>query len=228
MERMKIFVAGSGKLAHAILTADLTVKGCEMVKWDAPSQQHPEKAMVVHAGSGRQLKECVEFCERTKSVLIELATGMETETMDPHFPLVICPNTSVLVLKTLQMLKTSGHHFKDYELSVTESHQATKTTAPGTALAFAHSIHCPSHQVISIRDPRVQRNTLGIPEEYLDKHAWHQIVVKDGLDEVTLQTRVLGHESYAKGVKQIIQAMLKNKLENKRYTILELIDANML
>jgi len=228
MERMRIFVVGSGKLANAILTSDLLVQSYEIVKWESQYQALNEKAIIVHAGSGRQLKECFEFCDRTKTVFIELSTGLETETMKSDFPLIISPNTSILVLKTLNMIKVNGRYFENYEISITESHQSTKKTEPGTAYSFANSLKFPLDKIISIRDLGIQQNTIGIPKEYIDKHAYHKIVIKDGSDEVTIETKVLGHDSYANGVNMIIETVLKNSLENKRYTILDLIDNDML
>jgi len=228
MERMRIFVVGSGKLANAILTSDLLVQSYEIVKWKSQYQALNEKAIIVHAGSGRQLKECFEFCDRTKTVFIELSTGLETETMKSDFPLIISPNTSILVLKILNMIKVNGRYFENYEISITESHQSTKKTEPGTAYSFANSLKFPLDKIISIRDLGIQQNTIGIPKEYIDKHAYHKIVIKDGSDEVTIETKVLGHDSYANGVNMIIETVLKNSLENKRYTILDLIDNDML
>jgi len=228
MERMRIFVVGSGKLANAILTSDLLVQSYEIVKWKSQYQALNEKAIIVHAGSGRQLKECFEFCDRTKTVFIELSTGLETETMKSDFPLIISPNTSILVLKTLNMIKVNGRYFENYEISITESHQSTKKTEPGTAYSFANSLKFPLDKIISIRDLGIQQNTIGIPKDYIDKHAYHKIVIKDGSDEVTIETKVLGHDSYANGVNMIIETVLKNSLENKRYTILDLIDNDML
>ncbi len=225
---MKIFIAGSGKLANAILTSGLSIQSCEILKWETPDLTLNEKGIIVHAGSGRQLKECFEFCERTKSLFIELSTGLETETMNPDFPLIICPNTSILLLKTLSILNSFGRYFENYEISITESHQSTKKTEPGTAYAIAKSLKFPRAKIVSIRDPEIQQNKIGIPKEYLDKHAYHKIVIKDGSDEVTLETKVLGHDSYANGIKTIIETVLKYRLENKKYTILDLIDQNML
>ncbi len=225
---MKIFIAGSGKLANAILSSDLSIQNCEILKWESQYRNSNDKVIIVHAGSGRQLKECFEFCLRTKSVLLELATGLETEKMSPEFPLIICPNTSILVLKILNIIKANGCHFKNYEISITESHQSTKKTKPGTAYAFASSLQFPSEKIISIRDPEIQHKTIGIPNEYLDKHAYHKILIKDGNDSVSIETKVLGHDSYANGVKRIIEVLLKYKLENKKYTVLDLIENNML
>jgi len=228
MEKIKIFVAGSGKLANTILSSGLSFQSCEILKWDTRYQTLDEKAIVVHAGSGRQLKECMEFCARTKSIFIELSTGLETETLQSDFPLIICPNTSILVLKTLNMLKTNGRNFENYSISITESHQSTKKTEPGTAYAFANSLKFPVDKIVSVRNPEIQQNEVGIPEEYLEKHAYHKIVIRDGNDEVTIETKVLGHDSYAKGVKLIIEAALINSLENRSYTVLDLIAVNML
>lgn len=228
MERMKIFVVGSGKLANAILSADLSFQSCEILKWESQYRTLNEKAILVHAGSGRQLAECFEFCVRTKTAFIELSTGLETETLEPDFPLIICPNTSILVLKTLNMIKANGRYFDNYKISITESHQSTKKTEPGTAYAFANSLNFSLDEIVSIRDPEIQRTEIGIPAGYLDKHAYHKIIIKDGNDEVTIETKVLGHDSYATGVKAIIEMVLKYRLENKRYTIFDIIDNGML
>jgi 4-hydroxy-tetrahydrodipicolinate reductase len=225
---MKIFVVGSGKLANAILTAGLSIPSCQILRWEPQYQTTTEQAIIVHAGSGRQLKECFGFCTNTKSVFIELSTGLETEIMTPGFPLIICPNTSILLLKALNIVKANGKQFENYDISITESHQSTKKTEPGTAYTFADSLKLPLNKIVSIRDPEIQQHIIGIPQEYLDKHAYHKIVIKDGTDEVTIETKVLGHSSYAKGVKTIIETVLKHKLDNKRYTILDLIDNNML
>jgi dihydrodipicolinate reductase len=226
--KMKIFVVGSGKLANAILTSNLSFQSCEISKWETAYRTLDEKAIIAHAGSGRQLEECLEFCSRTKSVFIELSTGSVMEKTAHDFPLIICANTSILVLKTLNMMKANSKYFENYEISITESHQSTKKTEAGTAVAFANSLKFPPYKIDSIRDPEMQRNKLGIPQEYLSKHAYHKIVIKDGCDEVTIETKVLGHDSYANGVKTIIGMVLKYNLENKKYTILDLMDNNML
>ncbi|MDD4968563.1 MAG: dihydrodipicolinate reductase C-terminal domain-containing protein [Paludibacter sp.] len=228
MERIKILVVGSGKLATAILTSELSFQTCEVLKWETQYKTLQDKAIIVHAGSGRQLEECFEFCTRTKSVFIELSTGLETETMNPEFPLIICPNTSILILKTLNMLKKAGWYFENYNITITESHQSAKITEPGTAYAFARALKFPTGNIVSIRDREVQRTETRIPVEYLDKHAYHKIVIQDGNDEVTIETKVLGHDSYAKGVKKIIDSVLNYKLENKKYMIYDLIDNDML
>jgi 4-hydroxy-tetrahydrodipicolinate reductase len=224
---MKIYIIGSGKLANAILLAGLPIESCEVEKWQ-PTGNSNERSILVHAGSGRELKTCFDFCSKTGSVLIELSTGLETETMVPDFPLIVCPNTSILVLRVLFMLKAMGKTFSDNDISILESHQAGKTSAPGTAHRFAEYLHLPIDKIESVRDPDVQSKRLGIKKEYLDKHAFHRIVIRDGLDEFTLETKVYGHESYSAGVKKIIEAVQKTPLQKKRYTVLDLMDSGWL
>ncbi len=225
---MRIYIVGSGKLANAILTSNLSFQSCEILKWETQNHTLNDKAIIVHAGSGRQLKECLEYCSRTKSVFIELSTGLGLEKTEPDFPLIICANTSILVLKTLKMIKANNKYFENYDISITESHQSTKTTEPGTAHAFANSLKFPINKIASIRDSHIQQNNIGIPKEYLNKHAYHKIVIKDGSDEISIETKVLGHNSYTNGLKQILDTVLKYSLENKKYTVLDLIDSNML
>ena len=225
---MKIFVVGSGKLAKAILKANLSFPSCEILQWETHFQTLTEKAIIVHAGSGRQLTECFTFCDRTKSLFIELSTGLSTEALVPDFPLIICPNTSILVLKTLNCLKQNGKYFENYSVSITESHQSTKKTEPGTAYAFANALRFPVGNIVSVRDPGIQENEIGIPTEYLDKHAYHKVVISDGDDEITIETKVMGHSAYAKGVKAIIDMVLTYPLDNKKYTILDFIEGGMI
>jgi len=228
MEKRKIVVVGSGKLASAMLSLSTIYPSGEVLKWDSQCQFLTEKAILIHAGSGRQLNECFEFCSRTKSTLIELSTGLETEHMQPDFPLILCPNTSLLVLKMMSVLKANGHHFENFDISITESHQAAKKTEPGTAFSFADSLKLSRDKVVSIRNADIQEHKIGIPPAYLDKHAYHRIEIKDGNDEVVIETKVLGHDSYAKGVKAIIDAVSKQPLENRKYSVLELIDKQLL
>jgi hypothetical protein len=86
----------------------------------------------------------------------------------------------------------------------------------------------PHEKIISVRDPQIQQNKIGIPYDFLDRHAYHKIVIKDNNDEVTIETKVLGHDSYANGVGKIITACISNNLENKRYTFFDLIENEML
>ncbi|WP_437918909.1 hypothetical protein [Sphingobacterium sp. LRF_L2] len=225
---MNIYVVGSGKLATAILTASIEISDSPIRAWKG-TPNTLEKSVLIHAGSGRQLQECRNFCQKTQSIFIELATGLETAFWEVDFPMIICPNTSILLLKTLHMLKENGWKFANCDIELTESHQSSKSTEPGTAYKIADYVGVPHTKIVSIRDTKIQEEELRIPKAYLHKHAYHKLTIKDGSDEITLSIKVLGHDSYVSGVKKIVQACLAaDSLENRSYDVLELADMGLL
>lgn len=69
---MRIYITGSGKLANAILSSEEFRESSQVLKWLPEYVGLNERAVVVHAGSGRELEACIEFCRKTGSVLIEI------------------------------------------------------------------------------------------------------------------------------------------------------------
>ncbi|MBS1157995.1 MAG: hypothetical protein H6R15_414 [Proteobacteria bacterium] len=218
-----VIVVGTGKLARELLSELPKALSSKVIAWSDAAKAEGT-TVVVHAGSGRELEDAIAYCQKTGSVLIELATGSVIENRKLNFPVVVCPNTNILMLKFLAMLAASGHYFKDYKVRVIESHQAGKSSVPGTAVALAQSLGLPSEKILSIRDPEEQRDTLKIPPEYLARHAYHRIEIEDAVGSIALETRVFGPAPYASGLAQIISALRANKLENRRYNIVEFIE----
>ena len=227
-ELMTIIIVGAGKLAAELLDGLPGKLSAEVSPWTdadptgATTAQGP--CVVVHAGSGRQLESVVSYCDKTASTLIELATGSAIAKYPITFPVVVCPNTNILMLKFMAMLATSGHHFKDYTVRVVESHQAGKSSVPGTAVSMARSLGVQSDQIRSIRDPQEQREALQIPAEHFARHAYHHIEIEDSACRLSFETRVYGPAPYAEGVAHIVHAVCTNALENRRYDIMDFIE----
>ncbi|HWH68131.1 MAG TPA: dihydrodipicolinate reductase C-terminal domain-containing protein, partial [Candidatus Sulfotelmatobacter sp.] len=137
---------------------------------------------------------------------------------------ILCPNTNLLMLKFMSMLSTSGHLFRPYAIHITESHQAGKTSTPGTAIALAQSLGRAAKDIVSIRDPQEQSASLQIPKEHLARHAFHRITIQDGGCSLSMETRVYGASPYAAGVAQIIAATQARELEGRTYAISEFIE----
>ena len=121
-----------------------------------------------------------------------------------------------------------GNLFSTYQISIVESHQSAKKSAPGTAYKLAEYLNFPVNKIESIRDRDVQLTELGIEKDFLDKHAYHKITIKDACDEVTIEMKVQGHESYSVGVRKIIDVALTTPLQKKRYNVLDLIEEGFL
>ena len=222
---MNVLVAGNGKLARELLNALDLGQGFLTQPWSASDKRDDAAArsIVVHAGSGREIDALVRYCEQTQSALVELATGSVLEDTVPGFPLVLCPNTNILMLKFMALLAANGAMFAGCEISLTESHQAQKTSTAGTALSLAKSLALPASEVRSIRDPVEQEGVLAIPREHLGRHAYHHITIKDGCCTLNFETRVYGDTPYADGVAKIVKAIRGRELENRRYEVTEFI-----
>jgi len=224
---MSVVVVGSGKLARELLGSLDGGEFGNVVAWadGAVAEGH---GVVVHAGSGRELDAVIAYCERTGSPLVELATGSEVETRELGFPVVLCPNTNILMLKFMAMLARSGPQFKDYAIRIVESHQAAKSSTPGTAVALAEALGRGRDDIVSVRDPQEQREGLKIPPEHLGRHAYHRIEIEDQASSIVLETRVFGPAPYAEGLRRIIAAIGANALENRRYSVIEFVERGWL
>jgi len=219
-----IIVAGAGKLAREILTSLETGHPGEVVAWSDVSNVLHENAIVVHAGSGRALEDLIAYCRKTQSILMELATGTDIADRELEFPVVLCPNTNILMLKFMAMLARSGQLFRSDKKQIVESHQAEKTSTPGTAVDIARYLGIPPEEIQSVRNPAEQQERLRIPAEHLARHAYHRIVIEDAMSSITLETKVFGPAPYADGVARIISAIRAHRLEKRRYDILEFVE----
>ncbi|PFH29304.1 dihydrodipicolinate reductase C-terminal domain-containing protein [Burkholderia sp. JKS000303] len=230
---MQVLVVGTGKLATELLRShQLDPAICHVMPWSdgmrddagrSDARRSDARSIVVHAGSGRELPDAIAFCRATGSTLIELSTGSDLETGSHDFPVVLCPNTNILMLKFMSMLETSGHLFRDCNISVTESHQASKTSVPGTAVDIGQSLGVPAQAIRSVRDPAEQRDALQIPDDQLGRHAFHRIRIEDGACSLQFESRVHGASPYADGVSRIVDAVRQRDLERRRYSIVEFI-----
>lgn len=224
---MQVTVVGSGKLATELMERLELPEGMTLRAWRDKGPA-AGAAFVVHAGSGRELAQVTAYCQRTGATLLELSTGSVLEEGCPGFPVVLCPNTNILMLKFMSMLAASGHLFRGYDIDLQESHQHGKTSAPGTALALAQSLGLKPESIASERDPSRQMDVLAVPREHLTRHAVHRIRISDGVCTLNLESRVLGGAPYARGVGLLLRALRTRTLERRLYRVEELISAGWL
>jgi 4-hydroxy-tetrahydrodipicolinate reductase len=224
---MQVVIVGSGKLAEELLSSLKVAPPLQVKNWSRRSALDG-KAIVVHAGSGRELGDVVSWCRDSGSVLVELATGSILENQSQDIPVVMCPNANILMLKFMHMIERSGHLFQRHHAVLTESHQSTKTSAPGTAIALARSLALLPSQIISVRDEEQQATQFGIPAENLARHAFHRIDVQDGSCSIRLEAKVVGASPYASGVAQVVKAISQRPLDSRLYGLDEFLDKGWL
>jgi hypothetical protein len=223
MEKFAILIVGHGKLAAELVNGLGSATISAVVKWDERDTLGDKPCMVVHAGSGRELDDVIAFCSATGSILLDLSTGGSQFPAAPTFPVIICPNVNMQMLSFMAMVKQAAGFFEGLDIRITESHQATKSTKPGTAIHLAQSLGVSESEIRSERDPKVQNEVLGIPTEFLDRHAYHQIVISAPEVEIRLETRVLGKSAYASGLAKLIDMICETKLPPGSHDVVDLV-----
>ncbi|KAK9055436.1 hypothetical protein SSX86_026519 [Deinandra increscens subsp. villosa] len=131
------------------------------------------------------------------------------------------------------MAKQFPGAFSGYTLEVTESHQATKLDTSGTAKAVIScfqklGVSFDLDQIQLIRDPKQQIETLGVPEEHLNGHAFHTYRLKspDGTVSFEFQHNVCGRSIYAEGAIDaalFLSKKIQSKADKKIYDMIDVL-----
>lgn len=123
---------------------------------------------------------------------------------------VIAPNMAKQIVGFQAMMAYAADTFpgifKGYSLSVRESHQTGKADTSGTAKAMVAyfnrmGVDFSTDAIAMERDPKVQREQWGIPEDYLSGHGWHtyRLTSPDRTVVFEFQHNVNGRDVYAEG-----------------------------
>ncbi|KAL8031794.1 hypothetical protein ABFX02_13G051500 [Erythranthe guttata] len=154
---------------------------------------------------------------------------------DSNVYAVISPQMGKQVVAFLAAMEIMAKQFPDafsgYNLQVMESHQASKVDISGTAKAV---ITCfedlgasfERDQIQLIRDPRMQIEMVGVPEEHLNGHAFHMyhLTSPDGSVSFEFQHNVCGRSIYAEGTVDAVLFLAKKVKSNPDKRIYDMID----
>ncbi len=219
---MRIVIVGNGKMAE-ILGDCCRKKKIPFIGFH--SENYTEKDdLVVHFGSGRQLPEALEWCNRHNVPLIQGSTGQQLPSK-VSILVVNAPNLALPIVKLLSIMPTIADTdtLAEMKIGIIESHQASKKSVPGTAKVMAEIFGISETEIISIRD-REKQLQLGVPEEYLDGHGYHWITLEGGGVTIELSTKVNGREAYAYGAISLAKKLLlhRDDLKNRVYQLSEM------
>jgi len=148
---------------------------------------------------------------------------------------VIAPNMGAQIVAFQAMMEYASQTFpgvfKGYRLEIKESHQKGKADTSGTAKAmigYFNSLGIPfeKDQIKMERDPEVQKNQWGIPEEYLSGHGWHNYTLQseDGTVFFQFTHNVNGRDIYAKGTLDAIHYLDKKLHQGAKGQVFSMID----
>ncbi|CAI9092864.1 OLC1v1028207C1 [Oldenlandia corymbosa var. corymbosa] len=148
---------------------------------------------------------------------------------------VISPQMGKQVVAFLAAMEIMAEQFpgafSGYDLQVMESHQASKKDTSGTAKAVIScfqklGVSFREDQIQLIRDPRLQREMVGVPDEYLSGHAFHMynLTSPDGTVSFEFQHNVCGRSIYAEGTVDAVLFLAKKVQEKAEKRIYDMID----
>lgn len=227
MKKAQIVIAGCGNMAQ-VLTAlcqeDSDRESFEFT--EGMTRPDSQNVVAVHFGSGRQLPVLIEWCHSNGVPLIQGSTG-QTLPDKVSVSVVDAPNLSLPIIKLLsQVLPVLQQAFGDMEVTVTESHQETKESLPGTAKVMAGAFSVAEEDIVSVREPGIQRQ-LGVPEESLDGHGYHWINFQGQGVNITLSTKVNGRQTYAEGALAIADILSQSRIElqTRVYKVTDLLES---
>ena len=128
-----------------------------------------------------------EFYCRHRLPFVMGTTGGDRSKLDQtvlssSIAAVIAPNMAKQIVGFQAMMEYAAENFpglfRGYSLEIRESHQKGKADTSGTARAMVGyfnrlGVSYSAKDIFKERDPDVQKNRWGIPEQYLSGHGWH-------------------------------------------------------
>jgi len=121
--------------------------------------------------------------------------------------------------------------FSGYNLQVVESHQRTKVDTSGTAKAVVQSfqnmgLDFNENQIERVRDKSRQLDMMGVPEEYLDGHAFHtySLTSPDGTVFFSFTHNVCGRTIYAEGTVDAALFLAKKVRQGSEQRVFSMVD----
>jgi len=165
------------------------------------------------------------------------ATGGDTELIKKLVEksencAVVAPNMARPIVALQAMIEFGAQNFPDafqnFSLAVVESHQNGKGDTSGTAKAVVKSLNgmgiipFSEEAIKKIREP-AEQIVIGVPENHLKGHGWHNYVLESPQKDVRIKIShiVNGRDVYARGTLEAIKFLTKNIQPGKIWTMMD-------
>ncbi len=156
-----------------------------------------------------------DFYCRHRIPFVMGTTGGDRERLNAtvraaSIPAVIAPNMAKQIVGFQAMMAYAAENFPGlfagYSLEIRESHQQGKADTSGTAKAmvtYFNRLGCDftEEAIFKERNPDIQKNEWGVPEEFLSGHAWHTYTLTspDSTTTFSFTHNVNGRKIYVRG-----------------------------
>ena len=161
--------------------------------------------------------------------------GLEACVGKSSIPAVIAPNMAKQIVGFQAMMEYAARTFPDlfkgYQLEIKESHQKGKADTSGTAKAMVRyfnqmGLDFGEGDIQKEREPRIQTEQWGIPQQYLDGHGWHTYALTSGDKTVHFEFshNVNGRDVYARGTLDAVLFLAARVSEGAQGHVYTMID----
>jgi len=214
---MHPYIYGGGKLGWAVkqlLEERKIYHTADFVgSWHA-NEKTAEPDVVIYCGKGGESFTCaLKYCERYNLPFINASTDLgDLKPKEPHCLFIDAPNASLPMVAFMQAFTGFAQTLlrQKMKLSIIESHQATKKSVSGTAKSIVQKLEI-SEEIIKFERDGERQLILGVPQEYLDSHAYHFFTFVGNGVEIEVKTKIHGRRTYAEGLLAIASLALSLK-----------------
>jgi len=148
---------------------------------------------------------------------------------------VIAPNMGKQIVGFQAMLAYAAKEFPGlfdgYAMEITESHQRGKADVSGTArsvIPFFQALGVDVHEkdIFMERNPEIQHKQLGVPQSYINGHAWHtySLVSEDQTVSFQFTHNVNGRSIYVLGTLDAVKYLHKKIEQKNTKTVYTMVD----
>ena len=161
--------------------------------------------------------------------------GLEACVRKSSISAVIAPNMAKQIVGFQAMMEYAADTFPDlfkgYALEIKESHQKGKADTSGTAKAMVRyfnqmGLDFSESDITKEREPRIQTERWGIPQEYLGGHGWHTYALTSSDKTVRFEFshNVNGRDVYARGTLDAVLFLAARVREGAQGNVYTMID----
>lgn len=182
----------------------------------------------------------VEFYTKHKIPFVMGTTGGDRKALEERvaaseISAVVAPNMAKQIVGFQAMMDFAAKNFpglfEGYSLRIEESHQKEKADTSGTAKAMVGyfnglGLDFSVEDIEMERDPERQKQIWGIPEEFIQGHAWHTYTLNSPDGTVLFQFRhnINGREIYVQGTLDAVRFLEKKIAQGSKGEIFSMLD----
>jgi len=159
-----------------------------------------------------KLENCRFYCKHNIPFVMGTTGGDNFElasiVTQSSISAVIAPNMSAPIVMLMDMFIYAASNYpgvlRDWEIRITESHQAGKADVSGTALAIGDlmkklGVNFTKENIRSVRD-EIEQRIIGIPEFAITGHGWHKYsLISPNNEYLSFEHNINGRDTYVEG-----------------------------